>query len=104
MTTGIVSVLDSGSASYERVGWTERFAYRTAPGEGDAQVVVRRARRLQKPVIMLEYVGENHGLRKPSNQRDYTVRMKEYFDHYLMGAPAPDWMTKGYRVCRWKST
>ena len=52
-------------------------------------------RRLQKPVIMLEYVGENHGLRKPSNQRDYTVRMKEYFDHHLMGAPAPDWMAKG---------
>ncbi len=44
---------------------------------------------------MLEYVGENNGLRKPSNHRDYTVRMKEYFDHYLMGAPAPDWMTKG---------
>jgi dipeptidyl aminopeptidase/acylaminoacyl peptidase len=52
-------------------------------------------RRLGKPVIMLEYVGENHNLRKPANQRDYTVRMKEYFDHYLMGAPAPDWMTKG---------
>jgi dipeptidyl aminopeptidase/acylaminoacyl peptidase len=52
-------------------------------------------RRLQKPVIMLEYVGENHGLRKPSNQRDYTVRMKEYFDHHLKGAPAPEWMTKG---------
>ena len=52
-------------------------------------------RRLQKPVIMLEYIGENHGLRKPSNQRDYTVRMKEYFDHYLKGAPAPEWLTKG---------
>ena len=52
-------------------------------------------RRLQKPVIMLEYVGENHGLRKPSNMRDYTVRMKEYFDHYLKGAAAPDWITKG---------
>ncbi|HET7216844.1 MAG TPA: prolyl oligopeptidase family serine peptidase [Vicinamibacterales bacterium] len=52
-------------------------------------------RRLQKPVIMLEYVGENHGLRKPANQRDYTVRMKEYFDHYLKGAPAPDWLSKG---------
>jgi dipeptidyl aminopeptidase/acylaminoacyl peptidase len=52
-------------------------------------------RRLGKPVIMLEYIGENHGLRKPSNQRDYTVRMKEYFDHYLMGAPAPDWMVNG---------
>ncbi len=52
-------------------------------------------RRLQKPVIMLEYVGENHGLRKPSNQRDYTARMKEFFDHHLMGAPAPDWMKNG---------
>ena len=52
-------------------------------------------RRMQKPVIMLQYVGENHGLARRPNQRDYTVRMKEYFDHYLTGAPAPDWMVKG---------
>jgi dienelactone hydrolase len=52
-------------------------------------------RRMQKPVIMLEYIGENHSLAKRVNQRDYTVRMKEFFDHYLMGAPAPDWMVKG---------
>ena len=52
-------------------------------------------RRLQKPVIMLEYIGENHSLAKRSNQRDYTARMKEFFDHYLMGAPAPEWMVKG---------
>ena len=29
------------------------------------------------------------------NQQDYTVRMKEFFDHHLMGRPAPDWLTKG---------
>jgi hypothetical protein len=52
-------------------------------------------RRLKKPVVMLEYPGENHGLRKPANQRDYTVRMKEFFDHHLKGAPAPDWLTEG---------
>jgi dipeptidyl aminopeptidase/acylaminoacyl peptidase len=52
-------------------------------------------RRLGKPVVMLEYPGENHGLAKPANQHDYTVRMKEFFDHYLMGKPAPDWWTKG---------
>jgi hypothetical protein len=44
---------------------------------------------------MLQYVGENHGLARRPNQRDYTVRMREYFDHYLKGAPAPDWMVEG---------
>ncbi len=52
-------------------------------------------RRLGKPVIMLEYPGENHGLARPANQQDYTVRMKEFFDHYLKGAPAPDWLQYG---------
>lgn len=52
-------------------------------------------RRMQKPVIMLEYLGENHSLAKRANQRDYTARMLEFFDHYLMGAPAPDWMVNG---------
>jgi dipeptidyl aminopeptidase/acylaminoacyl peptidase len=52
-------------------------------------------RRLLKPVIMLEYPGENHGLARPANQQDYTIRMKEFFDHYLKGAPAPDWLEYG---------
>jgi len=52
-------------------------------------------RRLGKNVIMLEYIGENHGLAKRSNQFDYTIRMKEFFDHYLKGAAAPTWMTEG---------
>ena len=52
-------------------------------------------RRMDKPVILLEYPGENHGLARPANQQDYTVRMKEWFDHYLKGAPAPDWMKEG---------
>jgi dipeptidyl aminopeptidase/acylaminoacyl peptidase len=52
-------------------------------------------RRLEKPVVMLEYPGENHGLARPANQQDYTVRMKEFFDHFLKGAPAPDWWKDG---------
>ncbi|BDC49476.1 acylaminoacyl-peptidase [Bryobacterales bacterium F-183] len=52
-------------------------------------------RRLQKQVIMLQYKGENHGLRVPANQKDYTVRMKEFFDHHLKGAAAPGWMKEG---------
>jgi dipeptidyl aminopeptidase/acylaminoacyl peptidase len=52
-------------------------------------------RRLQKPVVMLQYKGENHGLMKPENQKDYAVRMREFFDHYLQGKPAPDWWVEG---------
>jgi dipeptidyl aminopeptidase/acylaminoacyl peptidase len=52
-------------------------------------------RRLQKPVVMLQYKGENHGLVKPENRKDYAARMKEFFDHYLMGKPAPDWWATG---------
>jgi len=52
-------------------------------------------RQLGKDVILLEYVGENHGLARPVNQKDYAVRMREWFDHYLKGEPAPDWMVKG---------
>ncbi len=52
-------------------------------------------RRLDKPVVMLEYPGENHGLARPANMQDYTVRMKEFFDHHLKGAPAPDWWKDG---------
>jgi dipeptidyl aminopeptidase/acylaminoacyl peptidase len=52
-------------------------------------------RRLEKPVIMLQYEGENHGLRKTSNQIDYAVRMMEYLDHYLKGKDAPSWLKEG---------
>ncbi len=52
-------------------------------------------RRLEKPVVMLQYVGENHGLRKPANRKDYTVRMREFFGHYLKGEPAPEWWREG---------
>ena len=52
-------------------------------------------RRLKKPVVMLQYKGENHGVRKAENRKDYTLRMKEFFDHYLKDAPAPCWWKEG---------
>jgi dipeptidyl aminopeptidase/acylaminoacyl peptidase len=52
-------------------------------------------RRLGKEVYLWNYNGEAHGLRKRPTQKDYTVRMQQYFDHFLKGSDAPDWMTKG---------
>lgn len=52
-------------------------------------------RRLKKPVVMITYKGENHGIAKLENRKDYAVRMMEFFDHHLKGQPAPDWLTEG---------
>src|SRR5690348_949091 len=53
------------------------------------------ARRAKKEVVLIEYVGEDHGLRKKANQIDYQRRIFQWFGHYLKGEPAPEWITKG---------
>ncbi len=52
-------------------------------------------RQLGKEVIMLEYVGENHGLARPVNQKDYAGRMTEWFDFQLKGVSVADWIKNG---------
>ena len=52
-------------------------------------------RRLGKEAYMFVYNGELHGLRDRDNQKHWTVHQDEFFDHYLLGKPAPDWMQKG---------
>jgi dipeptidyl aminopeptidase/acylaminoacyl peptidase len=53
------------------------------------------ARRNGKQVILLSYPGEPHHLARKENQKDFQERMKQFFDHYLKGTPAPKWMTDG---------
>ncbi len=57
-------------------------------------------RRLQKPVWMLQYNGEAHNLKERRNRKDITVRLQQFFDHYLKGDPMPEWMIKGIPITR----
>ena len=52
-------------------------------------------RRLNKDAVMLQYEGEPHHLKKYPNKLDYTIKVKQYLDHYLLGKPAPIWLSKG---------
>lgn len=52
-------------------------------------------RRLGKPSWMLVYNGQNHNLDNWADRKDLSIRMMQFFDHYLKGSPAPDWMTQG---------
>lgn len=57
-------------------------------------------RRLGKPVWMLQYNGEAHNLRERKNRKDITIRLQQFFDHYLKGDPMPEWMKNGIPVVR----
>jgi dipeptidyl aminopeptidase/acylaminoacyl peptidase len=52
-------------------------------------------RRMEKPIIMLVYEGENHSLAKKENQIDYARKVNEFFNHHLLGLDAPDWIEQG---------
>lgn len=52
-------------------------------------------RRLGKPSWFLNYNGEPHWPLKRQNRKDFNIRMAQYFDHYLKGAPKPLWMERG---------
>jgi len=55
-------------------------------------------RRLNKPVWLLVYNNEAHNLRKMKNKQDLSIRMMQFFDHYLKDAPTPEWMTTGVPI------
>ncbi len=52
-------------------------------------------RRLGKPVWMLNYNDEAHNLTRRPNMMDLSIRMYQFFDHYLKGEPVPVWMKQG---------
>ena len=57
-------------------------------------------RRLQKPVWMLQYNKEEHNLVKRVNRKDLSIRLQQFFDHYLKGDPKPEWMEYGVPATR----
>lgn len=52
-------------------------------------------RRLNKPAWLLNYNDEPHWPLKWPNRLDFNIRMEQFFDHYLMNKPMPEWMKVG---------
>lgn len=52
-------------------------------------------RRLNKPCWMLNYNEDGHNLTRRANQKDLSIRMRQFFDHYLLDQPMPEWMKSG---------
>lgn len=52
-------------------------------------------RRLGKKVWLIQYNGEDHGLMERSNRKDWSIRLSQFFDYYLKGAPPAKWIRDG---------
>ena len=52
-------------------------------------------RRLEKPCWLLNYNNDQHNLTKRPNQVDLSIRMLQFFNHFLKGEPMPEWMKDG---------
>jgi dienelactone hydrolase len=46
-------------------------------------------------VWMLNYNGEEHNLMQRKNRKDLSIRLSQFFDHYLKDEPMPIWMQEG---------
>lgn len=62
---------------------------------GQAIELYMAMRLTHKKVWLLQYDKEGHVVNNKKNQQDLTIRVTQFFDHYLKGAPPPVWMTKG---------
>jgi hypothetical protein len=60
---------------------------------------VQSSRAGKTNLVLLEYTDEGHNsapyLHDPANRRDAVRRVHEFVDHFLKGAPAPEWWTQG---------
>ena len=52
-------------------------------------------RRLGKKAWLLQYNDEDHNLVERRNRKDLSIRLAQFFDHYLKGAPAAKWISEG---------
>ncbi|MFR9504005.1 MAG: prolyl oligopeptidase family serine peptidase [Rikenellaceae bacterium] len=57
-------------------------------------------RRLGKEAWLLQYNGEDHNLVERRNTKDLSIRLQQFFDHYLKGEPMPAWMKTGIPASR----
>ncbi|MGB9771415.1 MAG: alpha/beta hydrolase family protein [Candidatus Kapaibacteriota bacterium] len=55
-------------------------------------------RRLNKTAFFLQYHKEKHWPEKFPNKLDYAIKIKEFFDTFLLKKTPPDWIIKGENI------
>ena len=87
----VFNVTQDPDAVHDPAGHRRRRR-RLGPGTG---VLQRGAQATERTSSSCRIPDEPHHLAKKPNQIDFQIRMKQFFDHYLKGAPEPEWMKDG---------
>ncbi|MBN8642891.1 S9 family peptidase [Flavobacterium soli] len=70
--------------------WTGKLDQNIRPEQSEAFYAAFR--RLKKENVMLVYSSDGHVLFNPNNQKDLTLKVKDWFGHYLKDEPKKEWM------------
>ena len=57
-------------------------------------------RRMEKPCILVSYKDEGHTISLQENEQDQTMRILDFFDHFLKGESPKPWIYKGVKYSR----
>jgi dienelactone hydrolase len=66
---------------------------------GQAMELFLALRYLGRAVWLLQYEDGGHSI-SGKDALDYTIRITQFYDHYLKGMPAPKWMVEGIPAAR----
>jgi dipeptidyl aminopeptidase/acylaminoacyl peptidase len=74
--------------------WSGKLDKNVRPEQGEA--LYAALRRLKKENVMVVYPNDAHILFNSKNQEDLTLKVEEWFGHYLKDAPKKEWMKSDY--------
>lgn len=76
--------------------WTGKLDENIRPEQSEAFYAALR--RLKKENVMVVYSSDGHVLFDPKNQKDLTLKVKDWFGHYLKDEPKKEWMKADFET------
>ena len=89
-------VLNADKVTAPLLTWTGKLDENIRPEQSEAFYAALR--RLKKENVMLVYSSDGHVLFNPKNQKDLTLKVKDWFGHYLKDEPKKEWMKADFET------
>lgn len=85
-------LLNASKINTPLLSWAGKLDENIQPKQ--AETFYAALRRLKKPHIMLVYASDGHIFYNRKNQEDLTLKITDWFGHYLKGKPKSEWMKR----------